>query len=310
MGLFDALKGAVLDANAAAQSGRLTSDVEATLKMIDALHEQTKTEALMHYIGLRAATLERWHTWSLEGRLKAAETMRVEARKNKDFDVGIACGYFLASAWLESSARATPQAQAVHRTLSGIADSLEQALHPEPATLAPLIGPAASEPAALPRPTVARDPDFVRKVRNYSESIVGFALRSRSRGELAPTLPSLIEQLVQDDKQFGIQWTGGASMRQLCYATTYGVIKSVAGVSRLADNDRRVRAIDFFEWELNLPAEEARTLVDSYVSLERDHTTQIGRAIEHARYSTNRSIGGGTDAPLFEAASSTFGERR
>ena len=126
MGLFDAFSSAVHDANDAAHAARLKLDTDRTLAMVRGMPPAVGGEALHLFLNLRANTRTQWDRWSLDGKVKAAKSLQDEARKHRDFDLGKACGFFLASAWLESSVRRSAAAAEVFDSLERLAADLER----------------------------------------------------------------------------------------------------------------------------------------------------------------------------------------
>lgn len=126
MGLFNSITSALSEASEAAHAARLRGDTERTLEMVRRMQPAVGGEALHLYLNLRKNTTAQWDRWSIEGKMKAARNFSDEARKHKDFDLGKACGFFLASAWLESSVRSSAGAADVFRQLEALAHQLEQ----------------------------------------------------------------------------------------------------------------------------------------------------------------------------------------
>lgn len=129
MGIFDNIVGALRDTNEAAHGARLKRDVFTTLDLVHAAGPTIETESLRLYLDLQRQILAKCESWSRDGKLKVAAQLQSKARENKDFDIGQAYGYYLASAFVESMARESPDAKMTFLHLGTIAEEIEKQLN-------------------------------------------------------------------------------------------------------------------------------------------------------------------------------------
>ena len=128
MGLFDNIVGALKETNEAAHGARLKSDTFTTLEILHRAGSKVETQGLQQYLRLFDDIMGNCDSWSRDGQLKVAAQLQAEARKNKDFDVGKACGYYLASAFLECMARDSPDAKLTFVHLGVVAEAVRKQL--------------------------------------------------------------------------------------------------------------------------------------------------------------------------------------
>lgn len=128
MGILGNIVGALRETNENAHGARLRKDVFQTLELIHAAGPSIERESFSLYLRLQQEILDNCRSWSRDGRLKIASQLQAKARENKDFNIGQAYGYFLASAFAESMARESPDAKMVFLHLGTIAIEIEKQL--------------------------------------------------------------------------------------------------------------------------------------------------------------------------------------
>jgi hypothetical protein len=128
LGLFDNIVGALRETNEAAHGARLKSDTFATLDLLHRAGPKVETQGLQQYLKLFDHVMANCQSWSRDGRLRVAAQFQAEARKNKDFDIGKAYGYYLASAFLECMARESPDAKLTFVHLGVVAEEVRKQL--------------------------------------------------------------------------------------------------------------------------------------------------------------------------------------
>lgn len=126
MGILNNIVGALKDTNEAAHGSRLKKDVFATLDLLHRAGPEVETEGLMLFMQLQEQILSECKSWSREGHLKIANQLQADARKRKDFEIGRACGYYLASAFAECMVRDSPEAKLTLVHLGVVAAELEK----------------------------------------------------------------------------------------------------------------------------------------------------------------------------------------
>ena len=152
MGLLGALKGVVIDATEVAHGMRLAKDTQAALALMRGMPQDVGGQAFLLFLGLRSHTMDNWRTWSSDGRLRAARAFHDEGRSHKDFNIGIACGHYLAAAWLESSMRQSEQARATFNELEKL--TMDFVAHMSPVSGLP--SSTRSSSPSLPAPSEAQ----------------------------------------------------------------------------------------------------------------------------------------------------------
>ena len=148
MGIFENIVGAMKETNEAAHGARLKKDVFATLDLLHQSRPDVETEGLMLYLKLQRQILLECHSWSRDGFLKAAGQLQAEAKKHKDFEVGKACGYYLAGAFCECMGRESVEAKMVLTHLDSRAREL----------------PADSRTSSPRKPAAGHRPDMLEMV--------------------------------------------------------------------------------------------------------------------------------------------------
>jgi len=126
MGFFTSLKNAASHANEEAHGARLKKDVSLTLELLHKAGPEIEAESLMLYAKLQKDILGNCKSWSRDGQIKIANQLQAEARKNKDFDIGKAYGYYLASAFAESMVRDSIDARMIFTHLGVVAIEIEK----------------------------------------------------------------------------------------------------------------------------------------------------------------------------------------
>jgi len=129
MGIFDNIVGALRETSEAAHGARLKRDVFMTLDLVHVAGPAIETESLRLYLDLQKEILAKCDSWSRDGKLKVAAQLQRKARDNKDFDIGQAYSYYLASAFIESMARDSPDAKMTFLHLGTIAVEIEKQLN-------------------------------------------------------------------------------------------------------------------------------------------------------------------------------------
>ena len=99
------------------------------MELINSAGPAIETESLRLYLDLQKQILEKCNSWSRDGKLKVARQLQSTARENKDFDIGKAYGYYLASAFVESMVRESPDAKMTFLHLGTIAVEIEKQLN-------------------------------------------------------------------------------------------------------------------------------------------------------------------------------------
>lgn len=128
MGFLDKAWSTLKETNENAHGARLKRDTFATLELLHAAGPAIETQSLLLYAKLQEDIMEKCKSWSRDGRLKMADVLQAEARKHKDFDIGQAYGYYLASAFLESMARESLDANMVFVHLGVVAEEVRKQL--------------------------------------------------------------------------------------------------------------------------------------------------------------------------------------
>ena len=152
MGIFENIVGALKETNEAAHGARLKKDVFATLDLLHRSRSDVETEGLMLFLKLQRQTMAECHSWSRDGFLKAASQLQAEAKKHKDFEIGKACGYYLASAFCECMGRESVEAKMVLTHLELVVDQISTQLDSQIQEL-----PAASRESRPPSARIATD---------------------------------------------------------------------------------------------------------------------------------------------------------
>ncbi|GEM_PF-3474413 len=128
MGILDNIANVFNETNENAHGARLKKDVFLTLELLHKAGPEIEAESLMLYAKLQKDILGQCKSWSRDGQLKIANQLQAEARKNKDFDIGKAYGYYLASAFTESMVRNSLDARMTFSHLGVVAIEIDKQL--------------------------------------------------------------------------------------------------------------------------------------------------------------------------------------
>jgi hypothetical protein len=121
MGILGKLVDIAVTANEEAHGYRLERELASTTEGLAQMTEERRTSAIVQFLVRRQEIVRKMGNWSVEGKLKTADRLKVEARKSYDFDLGGSYATWMASAWLESSVRTANASRIVHNKLEELA---------------------------------------------------------------------------------------------------------------------------------------------------------------------------------------------
>ncbi len=304
------------------------------MTMVSKMQPEVAVLALATFVSLRAKTMSEWDHWSTDGRLKTAKVFLAQARSHKDFNLGMASGAALASAWLESSARISPQALEAFQLLEGLAREIEGRDAPvgraKQINLARVVArqehrnespepvltriPSTSQPThshfnRQVQATASSGIDPVRDARFLAAALpcILLVLQRARRGQpTSQDVLELIADLEKNEEESGSLSSFTYSARQLALATAYGVMRGVADQHMTSARSRMVFGYrEIFGIEPGTSAE----LVALMRHEEITKTSPLGAAIARARKATNQYLRDGDPDGLAIVGEVTFGPR-
>lgn len=113
----------VADAAEQAHGKRLRDGLVSTREKLLTLDRELAKRAILGFIEKREQLQREMGNWSKDGCIKVGRTLQDEARKTYDFNLSGSYALWMAGAWLESSQRASDDAEFVHMTLDHFAES-------------------------------------------------------------------------------------------------------------------------------------------------------------------------------------------
>jgi hypothetical protein len=121
VGFFGDLKKAAIDANEAAHSARIAREFDDTLNGLRQMEPSMREEIKSRFRDKRQKTILAMGNWTRNGRLRMANTLRTEARKQLDFSVVESYALWMTSAWLECGERQDANARTCYEYFENVA---------------------------------------------------------------------------------------------------------------------------------------------------------------------------------------------